>query len=270
MLGVLRRLWRGDSIPPAPVTPARFEVARLPEVDAVEETPSDARALPVEEVADLAGRGFVIVYVDAAGEDSERRIICHQVYKADSFVYLRARCLEREASRTFRVDRIEEVYCGVTGEALGQPSRLFLATETRADRPRPPVRKAMSVEERRVRTALRILATVSRCDGSIHTGERSVIHDFVRREAPADKSEEQVDAMFDWAMGLQPNLGLLIEDLGDLARADAALAVRTLQAVVEIIMADGHVNAQEQELLNDLAWLSDQLGLPVRFETFTT
>lgn len=269
MLGVLRRLWSGDSPPSPVVTPAGFSGGTVPPVD-----PPDVAAPPPVVAHDLdapnlQGRGFIIGYRDAQAEWSERRIVCHAVYIAEGVVYLRARCLERQAARTFRVDRIEEVFCGITGEDLGAPAALFLATETRAV-PRPAGRKAMSPEERRVRAALRVLMTVSRCDGSTSPGEGDVIHRFVRQNAPADKTTQEVAAMFDWAMGRQPDFRAFMEDMSDLARDDADLAVRTIQAAVDIVMADGQMGPEEQAVMDDIAWIATASGLPVTFETYST
>src|SRR5690606_19646165 len=80
--------------------------------------PPVAPSLPNEDVDEpgkqslgfAEGQSFAIEYVDAAGRPSSRRITVYDIQMTSSGVpCLYARCHERGAMRSFRVDRIK--YC---------------------------------------------------------------------------------------------------------------------------------------------------------------
>ena len=121
MLRIIRKLLTGDS-------------SKRPAATASKSLPAPG--------ADLINRAFVAVYTDGRGADTERQLVCKSVYRSGDRVYMDAVCADRRALRTFRVDRILELYCGQTGEDLGDPSSVLLPWG--AERPVrfPPVKGA--------------------------------------------------------------------------------------------------------------------------------
>lgn len=79
-----------------------------------------------------------IAYIDGDGIESDRRVICRDVYSAEGRVYLDAVCLARGEVRNFRLDRIRRV-SDEAGRSLGEPGSAFAVA---GERPFAPGRNA--------------------------------------------------------------------------------------------------------------------------------
>lgn len=81
-------------------------------------------APPVPEGVDdvnehVLGRLVGLVYVDERGRQTERAVTMWRLYNQNGRRYLQAYCHLRKENRTFRVDRIVEVFDPKTGEIIG-------------------------------------------------------------------------------------------------------------------------------------------------------
>lgn len=227
-------------------------------VDAPEAAPDG----PANADHDLAGRALVVCYSDAAGQQSERRIICHEVYAAGGHVYLRCRCLERQASRTFRVDRVSAVYCGVTGEDLGAPGRLLLPSAVRSERPRPPHR------DRIIRHALRVLMTVARCDGRVALAEADTVHAFLRSVVEPSRPRADAHSLYDYAYRLAPNFESMLDSFATVVEEDREIALTLLEAAIEVAGAHDGFCDNEVEVLEELVSVARAYGMKVVLEPY--
>lgn len=252
MVSFLRRLLGGGPVQNPVITPPDFRGPTLPPVD----EPPPILAVPPEEAEDapVAGRGFIICYVDANGNPSERRIICRRVYEADGLFYVGATCLERHAARTFRRDRIREVYCGVTGEDLGRPDRVFLASEFNEDRPRPPA------EDRRVKAAIRVLMTVARSDGEVHVAERRVLQEFIRAAIDPKRPSGDVASLYDYGLRVAPDFEEFMKSVATVCKGPDCLAALMFDAMIDMGNADGQFVLSELEVVQDIAELAQEHG----------
>ncbi|RIK91876.1 MAG: hypothetical protein DCC73_14510 [Proteobacteria bacterium] len=163
------RRYYGGSTPPIPEIP----VNRFPTTsDDVDEDAPDGR---------LVGEGYskalFISYVDAKGVKSERRISVNKLKQTkDGKLILVAYCYEREARRSFRVDRIIEMIDLLTGEIFENQrikEALFshfipLVNQTAEDRVIGMCKDEMMV-----------LAFLARCDGHYHSEEEAIIVSFI-------------------------------------------------------------------------------------------
>lgn len=61
---------------------------------------------------------YRMTYKDASNNISERSIIMKELSEKDGRQYLKAVCMNKHAIRTFRADRVQELYSLETGEAL--------------------------------------------------------------------------------------------------------------------------------------------------------
>jgi|GEM_PF-4666620 len=205
----------------------------------------------------LQGRGFVICYDDSSGISSERRIICHQVYSVDALTYLKARCLERQASRTFRVDRIREVYCSKTGESLGLPAALFVSDVTREQLPLPgPAYRA-------AQRALRLLVTIARVDGHVHPGELRVTSDFIHAALPGAKHRADRESLEDFAYRAAPSLSDFAATFELMLRYDRQILPLFLATLGPLVEADGAQDGQETQLIVELINLASLQGIEI-------
>jgi tellurite resistance protein len=236
------RLTRGEYIPEPAMKPAGFKGPRLPEADVIPH--------PESVVADAAAservrqRAFVIHYRDHAGQLSERRIVGLELFEADGALYLRARCLERQALRAFRIDRIETIRSGVTGEDLGPPQELF--REALAH----PVRRSQSTRAA-VRHALRALMTVARADGEVSPPELDVLEVFLEMALP-DASEADLAGLLDYAAGLAPSFETFLHAVDEVCMADPKLAELMAGTALTLAQAHGAIDADEADLVADM------------------
>lgn len=268
---------------PEPVLPTPgFRGPRLPQEDPAEDVVHEPLS-PPDVMAALANRPFVIVYVDARGEETERRIVVHEVYRAAELDYIRARCLERQASRRFRVDRVEEVYCGITGEDLGAPSAVFIpwverehapvAPKTRAaPRPLAPAYGATPEEvcEIAVRHALRVLMTVARCDGEFHVREAAAVQAFVEAVLPRSRPAEDVDELCAYAARQAPSFAHFMESFHQVFSRAPQMGEPLLVACARVIAADGRFAGEEMDMLPDLIKLAAREGVRLTIEPSLT
>lgn len=273
MLNQIRRAVFGEPVAPPPLQTPGFRGAHLPpeDLDPAPPPPEIAPLDPVDSVLDgLVNRPFVIVYTDAQGQGSERRIVTREVYRAGGQVYLKAVCLERSAPRTFRVDRIREVYCGVTGEDLGRADRVFVPWAER-DVPRPSrgdpgpgdgvILRAPSPSQIAVRFAVRVLMTVARSDGDVHPGEMAVVERFLDA-AGADSEAERADVL-DFAFHQAPSPATFRQDFMMVASLARGALPHLIEAVGEVVAADGVLAEEESELMAHLLVLAEEAALKV-------
>lgn len=263
MLQIIKRLFAGGEAIEPVLTPPGFEAPKLPESDTEVETqvPSGSTIQADEESA-LANRAFVIAYVDASGAESERRIICRQVYLSGGKTYIQAVCLERQAPRSFRVDRITEVYCGVSGEDLGSASLLFVGGVERPQRTAPKTNPAVLSGRR----ALQVLITLARCDGQVHPSEVRVIEGFLDKSLPGRTTIKERSALLDYGMRLAPSYGTFVRTFERMLEIDSALVGPVLQAAIDVAEADGHWHPEEIETIKFLIDVAQEACVEVMID----
>lgn len=236
MLESFMALVRGRRV--VPPSPLHFTVL-LPPADSPDMTPALDEAPDLE---NIAGVGCTIEYVDAGGDESWRRITCRKLSRTAGSLYLQAYCHEREAPRTFKVERISEVACGATGE-LYDPAdpyfARFLATEGDAS----VVGFNLGVQRAAdLRAGLNVLAFLARADGKVVPEEREVMAEFCRSFAVRYGNEKfAVEGACTFANRLAPDAETFYVSLDRLTREKApeGLARLVAQMSGRLINADG-------------------------------
>ncbi len=110
-------------------------------------------------------------YVDGAGKKSERAVEVRQFGRLDGTTMLMGRCLLRNATRTFRTDRIIECVDEETGEVISDvPAYLTHKYEGSLERSRDALLEGEY-------DTLRILLYVGKADGQLRAAEKSIIRD---------------------------------------------------------------------------------------------
>lgn len=200
---------------------------------------------------DIDGVAVGIVYRDAGGRQSTRTIRCSAAHRAAGGgpVYLKAWCLQRDDWRTFRVDRIEEVYDYTTGEVIGPGGAFFgplLGIDPLGTRGSVPVSEASL--RRTFADGAKVLAFIAISDGRLHDKELAVIVDFaaarLRSAEPGIDRPERVARL--WIGNHVPTrqtalAGLRAVFLDDPYAADVA------GRMIDIMLADGEVADAEIE-----------------------
>jgi hypothetical protein len=174
----------------------------LPPVD--DEPERDTAGLGAAE-----GQSFMIEYRDSTGRPSRRRITVWHLSESsrDGVPFLYARCHERQAMRTFRIDRIECCidYDGVIhdnvpkflSDTFGMSIGLAAAKEDAAERRWQLILSAIKADAT-------LLAAMSRCDGHV--------------------SRSEVEAILRYLAGLIEASGEIILSDADIDRLDRHIA----------------------------------------------
>ena len=193
---------------------------------------------------DIEGVSVGILYRDASGTPSTRTIRCHRALRDGDLIYLHAWCLHRQDWRTFRLDRIVEVYDYSTGELLGRAAPFFtqllgIAIEDPRTRIQAPLH---------FRDGGRVLLFVAMHDGDLHPAEMRVVVDFatarLRRVAP--HVGDPATAARLWMGNQVPSRNAALAALRGLAK-DETYAADVADRMIEVMLADGTVNDAEME-----------------------
>lgn len=196
--------------------------------------------------AGLSGTQVEIEYLDSRHQASIRRIVCLRLETRAAVHYLSARCLERKAPRTFRVDRITSLIDPATGE-IHQPGHVWLMQFEDALVSDAPFRYGLSpTHYADFNAGLTVLAFIARCDGQWHALEGDAIEAFasaywIRAEIAAPFDEI---AVMRHAARLGPDAESLLDAIARCA-ANPVLQRIICRHVDAVIDADGYHHPKE-------------------------
>ncbi|MGB3721295.1 MAG: hypothetical protein WA979_00570 [Pacificimonas sp.] len=120
---------------------------------------------------DASGWATYIIYKNAKGEISERRISCRKLSGYGNPELVGAICHETSSYRTFRIDRIIDLIDLRTGE-VGDPHAHFLSLWTNG---------VFKTEDKTLSELAKLLVFLARCDGDFHPLEDAAIEDAIAR-----------------------------------------------------------------------------------------
>ncbi|RVQ69313.1 hypothetical protein EKN06_03760 [Croceicoccus ponticola] len=137
--------------------------------------------LSPEEAEQIAGLNLVIEYQNAKGELSQRIITCkHLQVRADKH-YIKAYCHHRRSIRSFRKDRVIEIFDPITGESLN-PVDAYFAQFAADVVPTSGLSWGLSINRRASLIALlNALVFLARCDKNYHPFERLCIEQAITK-----------------------------------------------------------------------------------------
>jgi hypothetical protein len=225
-----------DGLRVVPAAPPGFTPS-LPPHDADEGEFDDG----APDLEGVAGVGCIITYADCNGNLSVRRVTCRKLSERAAVLYLQGFCHERQALRTFRLDRMEEVACGATGEVFA-PGLLFFQRFTVAHDGGSAVGFGLHPRlAADLRAGLNVLAFMAKVDGKVVPEEREVLSRYCQ-----SFGLRFADGVFDfdgvcsYAAKLAPDAETFYVSLDRLTRsgATAGLATLTRQAAGQMIDAD--------------------------------
>ncbi|WP_294275802.1 hypothetical protein [uncultured Sphingomonas sp.] len=182
-----------------------------------------------------------IQYVDSDGVESRRRFTCNSINGFGAASHITGFCHERQAMRTLRVDRIEELVCLETGEVMDPIPHFAWLRET----------GALNVKDKALTEMCRIFVFLSQCDGDYHPLEKAAIEDAIGRYAARFGASDQcAEQAIIGCKKLKPDGVDLIESIQKFAKAKngAKLCRFVLDSGAAIIGADGRHTDEE------LAW----------------
>lgn len=206
-----------------------------------------------KELSGLQAEGATIFirYVDAKGDESERRISVRRIYTADdpTDFYIQAYCFEREAPRAFYASRMEEVIDLETGEVFENPIEFFKRELSPVIESTEQPDQAQTIKNhfqavRLLKSELAALMFMSRADGRMHPKERQEILAYAIQRAPIlSTQKEWLDR---YLKRLYPSGDVFLDIVPELKRQSEANKVALSDTLRRIVDADG--KAQESEL----------------------
>ncbi|WP_416831916.1 MAG: WYL domain-containing protein [Erythrobacter sp.] len=144
----------------------------VPEFDTSEE-----EVERLDAIERIGGLSVIIEYSDSKGATSQRLITCKKLSVRAGKEYISAFCHHREAPRSFRIDRITDIFDAQTGESLS-PAQAFFASFEPDVTAKSGLSWGLSVGRRIDLIALlNALVFIARCDKDFHPSERQVIEE---------------------------------------------------------------------------------------------
>lgn len=198
--------------------------------------------IPDREVRDVMGCAFAMTYIDSSGEVSRRRITVRYVSADGDTLYLGSFCHERQAFRSFRVDRIQELIALDTGEVISDASAWINAVLDS-----DPTGAAIM----RSRHPISILTMLARCDGSFHQDEKDIIVDYVMDIGGYRQGiDEKVIASYVGAMF--PDEKCFSRSLRYLKKWDALKVRKMMLCLRRVVDSDGVISSEESRFLDQM------------------
>lgn len=198
------------------------------------------------ENASLRGLALVLEYRDSKGRVSQRLVTCQQFAKQGGKEYLKAFCHQRQNPRSFRIDRIVDIFDPTTGESLS-PVQAFFAQFSPDKVTKSGLSWGLSVSKRADLIALlNALIFIARCDREYHPTERSSLERsltsyWLRFELPGDPDFEDI---LNYADRLSPD-GETFWLAMHRFKEEPELASIFKRNAMLLIEADGIVRAEE-------------------------
>jgi hypothetical protein len=234
--------------------PAAFRDVVLPDEDDVDPARGDALGF-------AEGQTFMIEYVDSMGEPSRRRITVFEIATADNGIpLLVARCHERRAIRSFRIDRIQCCidYDGEVHENVpAYLTEVFgMSVAAAARRPSDPDKRWEQIFSV-LRNDAVILAAVARSDRRLKPSELDVATRYLVRLVENSTmiflTEDEVKSVARHIERLRPRIEAIDRALPRLTLRGADAVMKLLLAAVDVMDADDDRHPAEMQLINMIA-----------------
>lgn len=223
---------------------------------------------------------LMIEYRDARGQVTQRRITTRTVVEQDGVRYLQAICHERQALRSFRLDRIV-CFISQDGEiedaqawfaevlpisdVVQDAERLIIFSGDRTKTPAKQSKPAISTYtalRRELAAPMTLLVAAARSDEFLHPREiRRILH-FAEDEAamlrdagqlPGDLDAEMFDKLERTMRRLRPTREDVDAALEALLSLDLPRKMQLARALAETAAADGKVDDIEAELIEEFS-----------------
>ncbi len=203
-------------------------------------------ALVDSELESLSGLSLVLEYENAKGERSQRVVTCKQLSIQAETTYLKAFCHHRQSVRTFRLDRIVDIFDPQTGESLS-PVQAYFAQFSPDKITKSGLSWGLSVARRADLVALlNGLVFIARCDREFHPAEKTCLESaltsfWLRLEIAGDPDFSEI---ISYAEKLSPDgetFWLAMQRFAE----DPRLAMVFKRHARELIEADGVIRPEE-------------------------
>ncbi|APH71418.1 tellurite resistance TerB family protein [Aquibium oceanicum] len=204
------------------------------------------------------GQSFMIEYVDSAGRTSTRRITVWHLQEGGSagIPSLYAKCHERNAMRTFRIDRIK---CCIDFDGVVHDDVPSFIAES-FGMALPLARKREPAESARwnaligkIRTEAVLLTAMSRCDGQMAASEIEVMVAYLAKVAEREGSllhDAEIGKLRQYLSRLRPTPRSIAGAVADATGFEPGRLKHLILAAARVMDADERRHPQEIRLLN--------------------
>ncbi|MEQ1496206.1 MAG: WYL domain-containing protein [Novosphingobium sp.] len=197
-------------------------------------------------IESLSGLALLLEYENSKGVRTQRVVTCKQFSVQAEKSYLKAYCHHRRAVRSFRLDRILDIFDPSTGESLS-PVQAFFSQYSPDKITQSGLTWGLSVKKRADLIALlNALVFIARCDREFHPAEiaslESALTSFWLRMEVLGNPD--FDDILEYANRLSPDGETFWIAMGRF-REEKALASIFKQQVSKLIEADGVVRDVE-------------------------
>lgn len=264
--------WLFDKTPDES-TPPPFVKPRVTPLPSDADDPEYMRATPTSEVrTELLDEVFTVIdYEDSEGNETRRRITLRKLSTGPYAPMLQAICHERRSLRTFRCDRILNFIDPTTGEVF-TASKFFGEIMGLNLREFEPGEEQESLNQAKIirdalRPALSILISAARADDQLHPKEMEAIIKYIHEELKEIGLERGIDPEITQPVEesikktvtlMRPQRSSLRGYLDRMASCRESRVNRFLNAVGEVVGADGVVVPEEEEFLAGLGLLIEK------------
>lgn len=287
MIGLISRLaaFVQNAPPPPPAISIRIECS--PEIpDEEEEIINDP--LSPEALGEAEGQTFMIEYRDTSGHVTRRRISVWDIQEStNGRPCLIARCHERKAQRTFRVDRIQ-CCIDLDGEVFEDVPRFLHETfgmalhVARGDHPTSPTRTAIpaapiqqkspdksekqhfAAYRSKIRHQCALFSAMTLVDGDRNPAQFDIsakyCADFLKQAGTPLPSDHDRD-LLKYLRGQRPSERQIARAIEEIRSFDPKDLIAVLQTCADLMDADGTRAPEEVDLLNELS--VELIGVPI-------
>lgn len=188
---------------------------------------------------------YHLTYLDSGGDESVRVVTLRRIDPDSSGLKLLCWCHSANGLRHFRVDRIRQVFCLVTGEVFDDAQGYFLSHQMILA-PSDPEAYALSI----CRHEVNILTVLAASDGCLHPDEQERILIHVYDRSPHLSLNEAL---------LRRRLAKIVPDvaafeaamirMGRFGAGDPQALVKSMRKLVD---ADGQIAPEEIEFVTEV------------------
>ncbi|MBL4756451.1 MAG: WYL domain-containing protein [Rhizobiales bacterium] len=201
----------------------------------------------------IDGWMMCLEYEDARGKKSTRDVQCYSVQRRGDYDYLAAHCFVRDASRSFRFDRIVSITDYDTGEIYNPPGAMLSQMREMAGLGAEQTLFAEFVCKNADFT--KILVFLGRASGRFVASEREVIVDYlINRNPDTDTNAEFSNQMNRWIRSLYPSTEAVVDILFSM-KTEGQLDKEFMGEMKKVLAADGKFQTEERDALSEIGKL---------------
>lgn len=195
-----------------------------------------------------SGWSCFMVYRDAEGDMTKRRVTCRGISGEGRPVYFSGYCHERRAPRRFRIDRIIELIDYQTGE-LVEPLRQFEDLRMHG---------LLPMRDRSLADLALTMVFMAKCDGEFHPLEHDAIEQGLSRYLlRCGGSEHEISAVLKAIPALAPDGDDVCDAVKRLLKSGScgSIARLIMDCSTDVMLADGRYQREETLWSNELMLL---------------